>query len=323
MKMKEVPGLVYRIFTTGTQNRIFVNRKVKDRLFRFIFSNDREALLQLYNALNGTQYLDAGALEIITVENIIYMSMKNDLAFIMVGTLNLYEHQSTPNRNMPLRMLLYLSQEYQKLVTGMKADIYGSRLIKLPTPQCVVFYNGTKEEPEEQILRLSDSFDNQEMEAGVELKVKVLNINYGYNKELMDRCRKLWEYAYFVHQINQNLQKGMPLKTAVDHAVFCCIEEGILADILEQNRMEVMGMLLTEYNERKTMRYLRKEAREEGLEEGREEGREKGREEGREEGEQRMVELAKLLFQSGRSKDLERALEDAGYRKKLYKEFHI
>ena len=91
------------------------NRNYKETVFRKLFS-DRENLLSLYNAINGTSYTDALQLEIVTLENAIYMGMKNDLAFIINTNLFLYEHQSTYNPNVPLRDLFYISSEYQKLV---------------------------------------------------------------------------------------------------------------------------------------------------------------------------------------------------------------
>ena len=142
-----------------------VHRKTKDRLFRFLFEKDREALLQLYNALNGTDYKDASKLQVVTIEGAVYIVMKNDLAFVITGTLNLYEHQSSCNLNMPVRFLIYLAEEYQKIVEQAEESIYGTKQISLPTPQCVVFYNGEREMPEEQVLRLSDAFENKERKA--------------------------------------------------------------------------------------------------------------------------------------------------------------
>lgn len=84
-----------------------INRKYKDRLFRFVFQNKRD-LLELYNAINGTEYQDTEELEINTLEDVLYLGMKNDLSFLLGATVNLYEHQSTWNENMPLRELLYL-----------------------------------------------------------------------------------------------------------------------------------------------------------------------------------------------------------------------
>lgn len=278
MKVKHFRGLVNREFYT--RNRFFVNRKVKDRLFRFIFEQDREALLQLYNALNGTDYQDASQLKIVTIQNIVYMSMKNDLAFVIAGVLNLYEHQSSFNPNMPVRFFIYLGQEFQMMIGMQKADIYGRKLIKLPTPRCVVFYNGDTDEPEERILRLSDAYEQPEETPQVELTVRMININFGHNRELMEKCRKLWEYAYFVDQINQRLKAGVGMKLAVNQAVDHCIDRDILGDILRQNKMEVVGMLLTEFNERKYKKFLKKISREEGYADGHEEGIRAGREEG-------------------------------------------
>ena len=88
-------------------------KKHKDTLFRMLFSS-RENLLSLYNAVNGTHYTDPTALKVVTLENAVYMNMKNDQAFLLDFHLNLYEHQSTWNPNMPLRFLLYVAKEYPK-----------------------------------------------------------------------------------------------------------------------------------------------------------------------------------------------------------------
>ena len=162
-----------------------IHRQYKDRLFRFLFAKDREALLQIYNALNESDYPDSSQLKIVTIENAVYVEMKNDLAFVVTGVLNMYEHQSTYNPNMPVRFLMYLAQEYHKVVEQAEESLYSSRLIALPTPQCIVFYNGTENVPEEKILRLSDAFENKKIKPGVELEVRMLNINYGHNTELM------------------------------------------------------------------------------------------------------------------------------------------
>lgn len=76
-------------------------RDYKDSVFRMLF-RDRTNLLSLYNAVNQTSYTDPEELAVITLENAVYMNMKNDVAFLMDFRLNLYEHQSTWNPNMPL-----------------------------------------------------------------------------------------------------------------------------------------------------------------------------------------------------------------------------
>ncbi len=256
------------------QKRVY--RGVKDRLFRFLFANDREALLQLYNALNGTDYTDPSELEVATVEGAVYVVMKNDLAFILAGTLNLYEHQSTYNPNMPVRFLVYLAEEYQKLIERAQTSLYGSVQIPLPTPQCIVFYNGEKEAPEEQILKLSDAFTDKERQADVELRVRMLNINYGHNEKLMDGCRTLGEYAQFVAVSRQFLSEGMELQEALDAAIDYCIEHGILYETLKKHRAEVLGMLLEEFDVEKYERTIRQEGIEIGIKQGLEQGLEQG-----------------------------------------------
>lgn len=261
---------LWRFWRFGRKAR--VRRNVKDRLFCFLFEKDREALLELYNALNGTAYQDVSQLEIVTIESAVYVVMKNDLAFILAGTLNMYEHQSTYSPNLPVRFLIYLAQEYQMVIEQTERSIYGTSQISLPVPQCVVFYNGTKEIPEEQTLRLSDAFENGKAQADVELVVRMLNINYGHNRLLMEKCRMLEEYSEFVDIIREYTSMGQSVEDALADAVDYCIEHGILENTLRENRAEVLGMLLEEFDVKKFERTLRSEGREEGLEEGREEG---------------------------------------------------
>jgi len=294
-----------------------VHRQAKDRLFRFLFEKDREALLQLYNSLNGTDYQDVSKLQVVTIESAVYIVMKNDLAFVLAGSLNLYEHQSTDNPNMPLRFLIYLAQEYQKLVEQAQESLYGRKRIMLPAPQCVVFYNGEKEMPEEKILRLSDSFESGRhgVQADAELTVRMLNINHGHNRALMEKCRVLREYAMFVELSRQYLLGGMDPKAALEAAVTDCIEQDILADFLRKYRSEVLGMLLEEFDVKKYERSLREEGREEGLAEGIQKGIEKESE--------RYSKLVCVLLAQHREHDLKHAAQDAEYRECLYRELHI
>ncbi|MCM1105197.1 MAG: hypothetical protein NC409_13970 [Clostridium sp.] len=309
----------------GRIGRRRVHRQAKDRLFRFLFEKDREALLQLYNALNGTDYQDASLLQVVTIESAVYIVMKNDLAFVLAGTLNLYEHQSTYNPNMPLRFLIYLAQEYQKLAEQAKESLYGTKRMMLPAPRCVVFYNGEKEIPEEEILRLSDSFESgrADTQADIELTVRMLNINHGHNRKLMEKCKVLREYAVLVELSREYLAGGTEPKKALDAAITECIEQGILSGFLRDYRAEVLGMLLEEFDVKKYERSLREEGMEEGIERGREQGRKEGREEGREEESARYSRLICILLGQHREGDLRRAAEDAEYRQHLYKEFDI
>ena len=251
-------------------------RQSKDILFRLVFGNDRQALLQLYNVLHGTAYTDPHELQIVTLDNAIYISRKNDLAFLLAGSINMYEHQSTLNPNMPVRFLIYLAQEYQLLVESTDKSLYGSELIPLPTPQCVVFYNGTADTPDEYELRLSSAFSNQDVEPAAEVVVKVININYGHNDHLMQGCGMLSQYAQFVAVTREYANKYDNREEAMNAAIEYCIGHGILEDILRKHRSQVLGSLLEEFDEKKYARTLR----EEGYEAGREEGYVSGKEEG-------------------------------------------
>ena len=114
------------------------NREYKDRLFIKIFEN-KEDLLSLYNAVNGSNYQNLEDLEVTTLNNAIYMRMKNDVSFLVDGFMNLYEHQSTYNPNMPLRDCLYMLQLYQNYIDSRNLDLYSSMLLKIPTPWLIVF----------------------------------------------------------------------------------------------------------------------------------------------------------------------------------------
>ena len=287
-KKKITTKYKWDLFFQRLQENIFhPKRQTKDILFRLVFGNDRQALLQLYNVLHGTAYTDPHELQIVTLDNAIYISRKNDLAFLLAGSINMYEHQSTLNPNMPVRFLIYLAQEYQLLVESTDKSLYGSELIPLPTPQCVVFYNGTADTPDEYELRLSSAFSNQDVEPAVEVVVNVININYGHNEHLMQGCGLLSQYAQFVAVTREYANKYNNREESMNAAIEYCIEHGILEDILRKHRSQVLGSLLEEFDEKKYARTLRAE----GYESGREEGYEAGRTDGFTEGEQCGLEL--------------------------------
>lgn len=223
-----------------------VNRKYKDSLFRKVFS-DRKDLLNLYNALNDTQYTDEEGLTVTTLEDVIYISMKNDVSFLLGGTMNLYEHQSSYNPNMPIRGLMYLARLYQNYIDDCEINVFSPVLKHLPSPKFVVFYNGSKDEPDQKILRLTDAFAEEGMsgESCLECCATMLNINYGHNYELMEKCRRLEEYSAFVAEVRKALEEGGNQRQAVDDAIDICIEKGVLRDILIRERAAIMNMVLS------------------------------------------------------------------------------
>ena len=217
------------------------NHKYKDRLFRLVFNNKRD-LLDLYNAL----YENLNDLEVNTLEDAVYLSMKNDISFLIGGTLN-----------------------------------------QLPIPQYFVFYNGTKEQPDETILRLTDAFESvsDNRQPCLQCTAVMLNINYGHNLALMEKCQRLKEYSIFVDTVRIQCKKTSDPRHAVTKAVDICIEKEILRDVLVKHKAEVISMILTSFNQK---------AYEEDLKNQYKEGIDLGRM-------QMAQEIALRLFQSGNS----------------------
>ena len=250
------------------QIRPTAKRTYKDTLFRMIFG-EKQGLLQLYNALNGTHYTDEKDLEVVTLENAIYMNLKNDVAFILADWLNLYEHQSTSNPNMPLRGLFYICRQFEKLVE--QQSLYSSVRIQIPNPRFVVFYNGIEPQEECKILRLSDLYCHPEETPELELTVCVLNINKGYNHAILEQCRLLSEYVQYVDKV-RTYARNMPLDEAVEQAVTESLRQGILSDFLTKYRREAIQMSIFEYDEEKEMRLMRQAEQKYWMQEGIQQG---------------------------------------------------
>ena len=317
-----------------------LNRKFKDTLFRKVFNNKKD-LLSLYNALNNTEHTDESLITINTIEDAIYIGYKNDISFIINSELNLYEHQSSVNPNMPVRGLIYFAELYKGYIEQNNLLIYNERLVKLPFPRYVVFYNGTEGEPEEQELRLSDSFvqvPEGEARTGivveeankpsVEVTVQLLNINYGCNQELMEKCQKLMEYSKFIALVRvksdmltekykkemKSVNKKEIFAEAVALAIDEAIRDNVLKDILSKNMAEVTDMLLTEFDEKAYIDGVKKQSYEEGEARGEARGKIKG--------EEKLARLVVELKKRGRVEDIAK-VTDESERERLYREFNI
>ena len=198
------------------------------------------------------------------------MEVKNDVSFLFDSQMNLYEHQSSFNPNMPLRDLFYIARQLEKYTLG--KSLYSSKLRKIPVPRFVVFYNGTQEQPESRILKLSDAFEKKVPSPELEIKVTMLNINLGKNRELMEKCRTLREYCMFVERI-RGYAKELEIADAVERAVTECIREDILADFLSAQRAEVIAMSIFEYNKEEEMKKIRADEFSIGKDAGKAEGK--------------------------------------------------
>ena len=242
-----------------------IHREHKDRLFRAIFGRQehKKWTLSLYNAINNSNYTNPDDIQLTVIEDVIYMGMKNDVAFIIGDTLNLYEQQSSKNPNMPLRYLEYVGMAYSKYVeANPRFNIYSSKLQKIPTPKFVCFYNGTEGTSDKEELKLSDAYDG---EGDVEVKVLMLNINYGYNAKLLEACRPLSDYAWFIAKIRDNQKVTKDIEKSVDMAIEELDETSPIKEFIIQNKAEVRHMCITEYDETKVLAAEREEGRAEGI----------------------------------------------------------
>ncbi|WP_051192606.1 hypothetical protein [Butyrivibrio sp. VCB2001] len=228
--------------------------KYKDSVFRMLF-NDKKELLSLYNALNNSSHTNPDDIIINTIGDSTFLKVKNDVSFIFNYELNVFEHQSTPCPNMPLRDLFYVAKLLKKITQ--EDDLYASKLVKIPTPKFYVFYNGTEPLPDEKIYRLSEQFEKQTATPDIELTVTVLNINEGNNKKLMAACNTLKSYSIFVSLVRKYIKeipkdiddKEEEIKSAINHAIQDCIDQDILKAFFEKHRREVQDMTYWDYNE--------------------------------------------------------------------------
>lgn len=267
-----------------------VNRTYKSTLFIMLFQ-DKNNLLELYNAVSGKHYTDPEVLEINTPENAIYMTVKNDISFLIDGRLSLYEHQSTYNPNLPLRFLIYIAKLYSRMTRN--ANLYGTKVIRIPPPEFLIFYNGKEELPDRTVLNLSDMYEKEDPHAGLELSAVMLNISGEHNQKLKEACRTLREYAVYTDKVRKYVEE-MELADAVDRAIRECIAEGVLKDFLEKHKAEAKELSIFEYDQEKHMRQEREEAYNEGVKEGRAAGLKEGHNAGLKEG-QRAARLSIII----------------------------
>lgn len=263
-----------------------MSKKYKDGLFRDYFS-DKNRLLDLCNALLETDGKNPDEIVVNTLDGVFFGKLKNDLSCVYRNNfLVMIEHQSTPNENMPLRMLFYVAELLKQYIEPFKEKIYRLNQIELPTPKFYLFYNGRKNEPEQRQMKLSTAFKNI---SGLELVVNFYNLNEGNNEEFLKKSRSVYNYCFFVNRVEKNLREGMIREKAIDEAINYCINSDVMAEYLKTRRKEVISMLGFEYDEDLAIKVQREEAHAIGLAEGIAEGIEKGLAEGREESKIEMV----------------------------------
>ena len=247
------------------------NREYKSDVFSMLMEDPKNALA-LYNAMNNSDYKDPEQVEICLLDRGISLTVRNDASFVLDMNLSIYEHQSTVCPNMPVRSLIYFTCILEGLVKDQ--NIYGRRLIKIPTPKFAVFYNGEEEQPEQYELRLSDAFEHPVENPEIELVCKVYNINYGKNQELLEKCPFLKEYMIFVDYVRENHRVNgyENLEHSIETAIDRCIEENVLRKFLMEHRSEVVKVMRLDYTFDRQLTLEREDSRAEGRAEGRIEG---------------------------------------------------
>jgi hypothetical protein len=255
-----------------------VNRKYKSGVFSSYFS-DGEKLIEAYNAIEGKNYPKDAEIQINTLEDALFLGRINDVSFLLDGKLIiLIEHQSYPNRNLPVRILLYISRIYEKILEN--KNIYRSKLIRIPKPDFIVLYNGNAECPDKEEMKLSEAFEDVDIPNLLELTVRVYNINKGRNPEILEKSKALSDYAAFIGRVKENRVKGFSTDEAVTEAINHCIKLGIMKEYLEEHSSEVRNMLFTAFNMDDAKEIWREEGFEDGIEQGMKRGIEQGIERG-------------------------------------------
>ena len=241
------------------------NREYRSDVFSMLLEDPKNAL-DLYNALNGSDYDDPSMVEILHLDHGISLSMRNDASFIIDSHLSIYEHQSTYSPNMPLRCLIYFVDQVKDMLK--KRDLFSRHRIRIPTPHFVVFYNGSAERPEEEIMRLSDAFCHDTEAPELEVICRVLNVNPRYHENLKKKSQTLYGYTYFVEKVRENQAKGETLDDAVSHAMEDCISEHILEDFFKTRGDEVRKVMHFDMTWERREGLIREEERAEGRSEG-------------------------------------------------------
>lgn len=241
------------------------NREVKSSAFTTYFSKPENAAV-LYAALDGVEAIAPEDIEFTTLSGVLFMARKNDLAFTVKNkVLVISEHQSTINNNMPLRDAIYYGRTIERLIEP--RALYRTKQIQIPTPEFYVFYNGNEDFPAEKVLKLSDAYIEKTGQPMLELIVKVININLTVNHPLLERCRPLYEYSWFIQRIKDHMAQGEARDEAIRQAMCDCRSEGIMEAFLDEHGSEAENMLFTEFNMEDALEVRFEEGKEEGKEE--------------------------------------------------------
>ena len=241
-----------------------VSAKFKDNVFCMLYA-DKANLLDLYNALNNSSYKNVDDLQVTTLNGGSYMKYKNDASFLLSMNLYMFEQQSSKNPNMPLRFLHYVSDVMRQIFSN--STLHRRSMLKIPVPHFITFYNGKEKWIEkEEIIKLSDMFEEYTDNPEMELKVRVINING--DADILNKCKTLRDYMTFVEKTRYKTDvEDKDVKTAVTEAIDECVEENILVDFFEKHREEVVEVSIYDYDEEEVRMVVARDMAEEMAEE--------------------------------------------------------
>lgn len=295
------------------KSKQLTNREVKSSAFTTLFG-DPENAAKLYAALDGEPFVAPEDIVFTTLSGVLFMARKNDLAFTVKNkVLVISEHQATINENMPLRDAIYYGRTMEKLVEP--RALYRTGLIALPTPEFFVFYNGDRDFPAEKILKLSDAYLEKTEPPMLELTVRVININLPSNHPILERCRPLYEYSWFIQRIKDYLSAGNNRDEAILRAMEDCQQAGVMTDFLREHGSEAVNMLFTEFN--------MEDALEVRGEEKYAEGQKAGIAQGMQQGTQAMLKLVTAMIADNRTAEVHRLQEDPVFLSEMLRRYQV
>ena len=301
---------------TDTESRL-TNREVKSSAFTAFFS-DPENAARLYSALDGADMVRPEDITFTTLSGVLFMARKNDMAFTVKNkVLVISEHQSTVNANMPLRDAIYYGRTMEKLIEP--RALYRTGQIPVPTPEFFVFYNGSKDFPGEKILKLSDAYLEKADPPMLELIVKVININLPVSHPILERCRPLYEYSFFIQTIRDYINKGKNRDEAIIQAMVDCERVGIMTDFLKEHGTEAVNMLFTEFNMEDALDVRFEEGQKEGLKEGIKEGIKEGQLQGK----RLMLDLVNAMIADHRTAELAKLQSEPDFLTEMMEYYHL
>ena len=211
------------------------NRQYKDSTFRMLFTIKKNAA-DLYYGLTG---ITAAENDIVMDEigGLLTSQLNHDVSFRIGNKLIfLVEHQSTLNENMPVRLLIGIAELFNRYIRSIdEKAIYLKKLIKLPSPEFYVLYNGKYDAPQQQIMKLSDAFGEND-KGNLELKATFINIKCEENAPLLQRSQVLREYSRLVYYVEKGRKEGLTLKPAIKNAIEKCLKENILCEFLRHHQ---------------------------------------------------------------------------------------